>query len=249
LLVILLDSPWNGNNGFDYIAYGTLGGFDTDGNPQGFSIAALCVILGCCGSVVLFLTTNDHQLPRFYPLIVFMAFLSTIMWLDFIANELVAVIEALGRMMNISTSILGLTVIAMGNSVGDLVADTSTARNISPKMGVASCFGSPLLNDILGIGIATVIYTAANGDLPSPLNAQDRVAYIFLFASLAGSALFFPLNGYTSDRRNIYTFVLFFLYGLFMLVSCLVEADVISKSSICKWGGDYKMCMDVSIAG
>jgi Ca2+/Na+ antiporter len=30
--------------------------------------------------------------------------------------------------MNVSTSILGLTVLAVGNSVGDWVADTSVAR-------------------------------------------------------------------------------------------------------------------------
>ena len=43
-------------------------------------------------------------------------------------------------------------------------------------MGVASCFGSPLLNDIVGIGVATTIYTSTNGgDVESPLNAQVSV--------------------------------------------------------------------------
>jgi solute carrier family 24 (sodium/potassium/calcium exchanger), member 6 len=31
-------------------------------------------------------------------------------------------------MVNVSTSILGLTVLAMGNSIGDFVADTAVAR-------------------------------------------------------------------------------------------------------------------------
>jgi sodium/potassium/calcium exchanger 6 len=249
ILAILLDSPWNGNNGFDYLAYGSLGGWDTTQDPpvpKGFSIAAIGVIIGVCIGVVLFLTTNNEKLPVFYPLIVLTAFLSTIMWLDFIANELVAIIEALGRMMNISTSILGLTIIAMGNSVGDLVADTSTARNISPKMGVASCFGSPLLNDILGIGVATVIKTAGGSPVASPLNAQDRLAYVFLFTSLISSAIVFPLCGYRSDKKNFFSFGLFTIYGLFMLFSCLVEFDVISKAGICKWGGNYQICLDTS---
>ena len=44
--------------------------------------------------------------------------------------------------------------LAVGNSVGDWVADTAVARAGKPAMGVSSCFGSPLLNDVLGLGIA-----------------------------------------------------------------------------------------------
>ena len=54
-------------------------------------------------------------------------------------------------------AILGLTVLAVGNSVGDWVADTAVARAGKPAMGVASCFGSPLLNDVLGLGIALTV--------------------------------------------------------------------------------------------
>ena len=56
-----------------------------------------------------------------------------------------------------AVAILGLTVLAVGNSVGDWVADTAVARAGKPAMGVASCFGSPLLNDVLGLGIALTV--------------------------------------------------------------------------------------------
>ena len=55
------------------------------------------------------------------------------------------------------TAILGLTVLAIGNSVGDWVADTAVARAGKPGMGVASCFGSPLLNDVLGLSISLLV--------------------------------------------------------------------------------------------
>jgi len=48
-------------------------------------------------------------------------------------------------------------VLAIGNSVGDLVADTAVARAGYPGMGVASCFGSPLLNDVLGLSVALIV--------------------------------------------------------------------------------------------
>ena len=49
-------------------------------------------------------------------------------WLDLVANEIVAIIETIGIAFNISTTILGLTVVGIGNSVGDLVADTARGR-------------------------------------------------------------------------------------------------------------------------
>ena len=37
------------------------------------------------------------------------------------------------------------------------MADTAVARAGKPAMGVSSCFGSPLLNDVLGLGIALTV--------------------------------------------------------------------------------------------
>ena len=41
--------------------------------------------------------------------------------------------------------------------MGDWVADTAVARAGEPGMGVASCFGSPLLNDVLGLSVALIV--------------------------------------------------------------------------------------------
>lgn len=44
-------------------------------------------------------------------------------------TEAVALMESLGVMLGISTAVLGLTVLALGNSIGDLIADMAVARN------------------------------------------------------------------------------------------------------------------------
>ena len=57
---------------------------------------------------------------------------------------------------------------------------------------------------------------------------------------------------FKSDRRNLFSYWLFALYGTFMLISCLVEANIIKQSSICRWGGNgpkgvhYHLCMTTS---
>jgi hypothetical protein len=61
--------------------------------------------------------------------------------------------------------------------------------------------------------------------------------------------ILFPMCNYKSDKRNLFTFWLFFVYGMFMLISCLVETNIISQQSICDWGGrggHSKLCMDAS---
>ena len=42
--------------------------------------------------------------------------------------QVVSVLQALGIMWGISTNILGLTVLAVGNSLGDLVANIAVVR-------------------------------------------------------------------------------------------------------------------------
>ena len=62
-------------------------------------------------------------------------------------------LKALGVILGISEAILGLTVFAVGNSLGDLVADVTVARLGYPVMALAACFGGPMLNILLGVGI------------------------------------------------------------------------------------------------
>ena len=83
----------------------------------------------------------------------------------------------------------------VGNSIGDFVADTAAAKGSDVRMAVAACFGSPLLMNVLGIGVSLTIYTAVNGHaIVSPIPAQCRVGYFFLFLALLSSVVAFPLH-------------------------------------------------------
>ena len=62
------------------------------------------------------------------------------LWISAIANELDSLLNAIGLMLNISPVILGLTIIAWGNSLGDIVADVSLAIQGYPQMAVGGVF-------------------------------------------------------------------------------------------------------------
>ena len=56
-----------------------------------------------------------------------------------------------------NAAILGLTVLAVGNSVADWVADTIVASKGKPEMALASCFGAPLITHVMGLSFAIIV--------------------------------------------------------------------------------------------
>jgi len=110
-------------------------------------LASLCLL------AALLLTTSADKKPRYHFLLCFLGFVISVAWISTIAGEVVGVLKAFGVILDISEAILGLTVFAVGNSLGDLVADVTVARLGYPVMALAACFGGPMLNILLGVGI------------------------------------------------------------------------------------------------
>lgn len=83
------------------------------------------------------------------------------------------------------SAILGITLLAWANSIGDFVADTSVARAGRPKMGVASVFGSPLLTACLGLGLASVIATIGSPGHRVKAELSDEIIVSFIFLGIS----------------------------------------------------------------
>ncbi|GAP92057.1 putative sodium calcium exchanger protein [Rosellinia necatrix] len=120
-----------------------------------FSLVLLSVLLA---------TTSPDRRPKYHVAFCFLGFVIAIAWISTVAGEVVGVLKAFGVILGISEAILGLTVFAIGNSVGDLVADVTVARLGYPVMALSACFGGPLLNILLGVGLGGAYQTihAAN---------------------------------------------------------------------------------------
>ncbi|EOD38239.1 Cation/Ca2+ exchanger [Emiliania huxleyi CCMP1516] len=168
--------------------------------------------------------TRDDVPPAWQPALVVTGFCFSIVWLDLVATEVVALIETAGFLLGISTSILGLTVIAIGNSAGDLVSDIAAAKGGEAKMAVAACFGSPLLMNIIGAGASLTVRAIMTGgaDTESSVSQVCRIAYLFLYTALFSHMVVFPLGGYSASRG--YAVYLFALYAVFMLLALLAES-------------------------
>ena len=48
---------------------------------------------------------------------------------------------------------VGMTLLALGNSIGDYIQDIAAAKNNRANMAITACFGGPLLNLLFGTGL------------------------------------------------------------------------------------------------
>ncbi|KJR89427.1 uncharacterized protein SPSK_06302 [Sporothrix schenckii 1099-18] len=118
----------------------------------------LFMIVGSLGAsslmlVVLLAMTSATRRPKYHSLLCFLGFIISVAWISTVAGEVVGVLKAFGVIVGISEAILGLTIFAVGNSLGDLVADITVARLGYPVMALSACFGGPMLNILLGVGV------------------------------------------------------------------------------------------------
>ncbi|KAK4238660.1 Sodium/calcium exchanger protein-domain-containing protein [Achaetomium macrosporum] len=111
------------------------------------------LLISLCLLAALLMTTSADEKPKYHFILCFLGFVIGVAWISTIAGEVVGVLKAFGVILDISEAILGLTVFAVCNSLGDLVADVTVARLGYPVMALAACFGGPMLNILLGVGI------------------------------------------------------------------------------------------------
>ncbi|KAK2601706.1 hypothetical protein QQS21_004694 [Conoideocrella luteorostrata] len=125
----------------------------------------------------LFIFTSDQKRPKYHFLLCFLGFIISIAWISTIAGEVVGVLKTFGVVLNISEALLGLTIFAAGNSVGDLVADITVARLGYPVMALSACFGGPMLNILLGIGIGGVLMMVQNANKKHKKHPDRPIQY------------------------------------------------------------------------
>ncbi|EFJ22973.1 hypothetical protein SELMODRAFT_104101 [Selaginella moellendorffii] len=165
-----------------------------------------------------FVSTKQPPESTQFP-VAFMAFVMSVLWISFVASELLGCLAALGIVLGVSPALLGLTVLAWGNSMGDLVADIAIARAGKPEMAIAGCFAGPMFNMLVGLGFALVLHTSYLEPPEYYLSYHPSllIAFGFLFTGLVGSLLVVACSKFQVTRT--WGLCLIGLYFIFTLVS------------------------------
>ncbi|KAL6716288.1 hypothetical protein ACLMJK_005854 [Lecanora helva] len=218
---------------------------DPDLSARNFLLPCLYALIGSLVAFgLLVLTTTPNRAPKYRYVLCFLGFVVSIAWISTIANEVVGVLKAFGVILGISDAILGLTIFAVGNSLGDLVADITVARLGYPVMALSACFGGPMLNILLGIGISGLYMTIQAGERKHEKHPSRPLKYkpyqievgstllisgITLLVTLAGLLIVVPLRGWWMGRKVG--------WGLIALWSLSTVGNVISE--ILGWGKEF----------
>ncbi|EGC43939.1 sodium/calcium exchanger protein [Histoplasma capsulatum var. duboisii H88] len=212
-----------------FIALIAWSSLDSNLKPRNLLLSTLVALLASAIFLTILLlatkanSTPNQQLPRrFRPFVAFLGFVVSIAWISTLASEVVNLLKAIGVILSISDSLLGLTIFAVGNSLGDLVADITVARLGYPVMALSACFGGPMLNILLGVGMGGLYMTlqpmksfpasttgsviaqklsAASNPYEIELTKTLLISAATLLVTLVLLLIIVPLNGWWMDRK------------------------------------------------
>lgn len=98
------------------------------------------IAAGIVGTLIVLFTSTNERPPIYQPVLVIIAFGMSIVWIFLSAEQMVELLEAIGAAIGINPSYvkctcnifsaLAITLLAWGNSIGDLFSDIAIARQV-----------------------------------------------------------------------------------------------------------------------
>ncbi|OXB56791.1 hypothetical protein ASZ78_014310 [Callipepla squamata] len=192
-----------------------------------FPVWALVTLAGCILALIIFLTTCNEVPPKYHCVFAFLGFLSSAMWINAAATELVNILRTLGIIFELSNTVLGLTLLAWGNSIGDTFSDLTMARQGYPRMAFSACFGGIIFNILVGVGLGCLLQMTS-GQVVVKLEPDSLLVWILAGAlglSLAFSFVAVPAQCFQLGKA--YGICLILYYLAFLCVALLTEFRVI----------------------
>ena len=75
-----------------------------------------------------------------------------VVWLGFLCDINVSIISSITKLYNLSEIFCSLTVLGLGNTIGDLFVDMSLSKNGYEVMAFTGIFVGQLTNVLIGLG-------------------------------------------------------------------------------------------------
>ncbi|XP_052137956.1 cation/calcium exchanger 1-like [Oryza glaberrima] len=154
-------------------------------------------------------------------------FLMSVLWSYVLARELVALLVSIGVAAGVEAGVLGATVLAWGNSLGDLVADVALATRrrdggAGAQTAVAGCYAAPAFNTVVGLGLSLTVAAGARHPEAYAVEggAAVYVAVGFLAAALVWAVAVLPARGMRLDA--VLGVGLLVIYFVFLCVSLAI---------------------------
>lgn len=175
-------------------------------SKEGLTICLYSGLIGLVIGLMALHTTMKDSPPRkcLFPWLAG-GFLMSVLWTYVIAEELVGLLVSLGYIFGISPSILGFTVLAWGNSIGDLIANVAMAMNggqDGAQIAISGCYAGPIFNTLAGLGLSLVVSAWAVHPDPFVIPVSPALFEIlgFMIGGLLWALVILPKKEMKMDR-------------------------------------------------
>nr|XP_010932662.2 cation/calcium exchanger 1-like [Elaeis guineensis] len=176
------------------------------GTKEGQTVYLYAGLVGLVLGIVALHTTKKGSPPKkvLFPWLAG-GFLMSVLWTYIIAEELVGLLVSLGYIFGISPAILGLTVLAWGNSIGDLIANVAMAMNgghDGAQIAISGCYAGPIFNTLAGLGLSLVVSAWAVHPEPFVIPVTPALFEIlgFMIGGLLWALVMLPRKDMKLDR-------------------------------------------------
>ncbi|XP_033992599.1 sodium/potassium/calcium exchanger 2-like isoform X2 [Trematomus bernacchii] len=174
----------------------------------------------------LWLTLPDVRKPtakRFFPI----SFIGAICWIAAFSYLMVWWAHQVGETIGITEEIMGLTILAAGTSIPDLITSVIVARKGLGDMAVSSSVGSNIFDITVGLPFPWLLWSFINNMSPVKVSSNGLFcAIVLLFIML----LFVIISIAACKWRmsKMLGFIMFMLYFVFLVLSVMLEDKVLT---------------------
>uniref|UniRef100_A0A8C7BCF0 Sodium/potassium/calcium exchanger 1 n=1 Tax=Neovison vison TaxID=452646 RepID=A0A8C7BCF0_NEOVI len=156
-----------------------------------------------------------------------LTFLGSVVWIAMFSYLMVWWAHQVGETVGISEEIMGLTILAAGTSIPDLITSVIVARKGLGDMAVSSSVGSNIFDITVGLPAPWLLFSLINGLQPVPVSSNGLFCAIVLLFLM----LLFVISSIASCKwrmNKILGFTMFLLYFIFLIMSVMLEDRIIS---------------------
>lgn len=158
-------------------------------------------------------------------------FVWSMLWIVGFSYLMVWWATEVGNTLGIETEIMGLTFLAAGTSIPDLITSVLVARKGFGDMAVSSSIGSNLFDVTIGLPLPWLIYSAANVGKAMVVNSTGLFCSVFLlFIMLIAVVIAIAVSKWRLSK--LLGGAMFQLYVVFLVISLLLLKDVIKCPDI-----------------